>query len=154
MKSRREFYKNYVGKRVQIPRFIFISMIVIMFGITLYDSFTNNLPFYYVLFFLLGYFISLSFKKTQKIYWDETGQKIMRRMGFFGFLLILTLILARKLVFPEMFREFSVIYITDAILLISLGVFSGRIHILSKQIEEITFRTFFEKKNELCVSTY
>jgi len=47
MKSRRAFYKKYVDKKIRITRAIFSLVCIVMFGIILYDSFVNNLPFYY-----------------------------------------------------------------------------------------------------------
>jgi len=93
MKSRRAFYKKYVDKKIRITRAIFSLVCIVMFGIILYDSFVNNLPFYYILFSILGGLVSLFFRKTQKIYWSEEDQKIVRKMNIIGALLLVVIIL-------------------------------------------------------------
>ena len=145
MKSRRLVYKNYVDKKIKIARAVFTLMFVVMFEIILYDSFVNNLPFHYILFFILGGLISLIFKKTQKIYWSKEDQKMVKKMNFFGILLLIVIIVVRNLLLPKFLRALNLVYISDALLLIAIGIFFGRIHTISKHIEEIVFSNFLEK---------
>jgi hypothetical protein len=105
----------------------------------MYDSFVNNLPFYYVIFFIIGFFISISYLKTQKITWDDKQQKFVKKKSIFGFILIVLLVILRLFVLPEVFAEYNIIFITDAILLLTVGIFAGRVHFTGRQIEYMTF---------------
>jgi hypothetical protein len=139
MESRRTYYEEHVDKTILISRAIFIIAGLVLFSIIMYDSFVNNLPFYYVIFFIIGFFISISYLKTQKITWDDKQQKFVKKKSIFGFILIVSLVILRLFVLPEVFAEYNIIFITDAILLLTVGIFAGRVHFTGRQIEYMTF---------------
>jgi hypothetical protein len=149
MKSKPAFYKKYVDKSIRIQRGIFIVVGLIMFIFVMYDSVVNNLPFYYVVFFIIGILISISFIKIKKLTWNEHEQKIeLRRMSIFGFILIIFIVILRIFILPDVFLQLSIIHITDAVLLISMGIFAGRIHFIGGQIEELTFERYMKKNKK------
>lgn len=149
MKSKRVFYEKHVDKRILISGRIFIIVGLILFIIIMYDSFVYNLPFYYVVFFIIGFLISISYIKTQKLTWNENEQEIVKRKSIFGFILIIFLIILRIFILPEIFFELNIIHITDAILLITIGIFAGRVHFTGRQIEDMTFDRQMKKIKRL-----
>jgi len=139
MKEKKEIYHGFIHKRIRRIMLVFILVCLILFSIVLFDSFKHNLPFYYILFFIPGFALSLFFKKTQKIFWSEEEQQIIKKMDFIGIILIITLILIRKIIFPLILKGINIIYVTDAILLITTGIFLGRVIFMWKKIKKIFF---------------
>lgn len=144
MKSKNIFYKNHVDRRVRLRKLIYYLILLIVFSIVLYDSFTNNLPFHYILFLFVGRIMALILKKTQKVKQTEIDNKFSVERNFAGILIIAVVIILRVTLFPRILEEFNVIFISDAILLIIMGWFLGRIKLLSEQIEEEVFSKFRE----------
>jgi len=147
MRARKEFYKEYVDIKVRISMAVFILVFLIMFGIVLYDSFVHGLPFYYVLFFISGTLISFFLKNAHKIYWSNEDQKIMREMGLIGILFLVALILFRTALLPKILMALNLVYVSDAFLLIAMGIFWEKAHSITKQIEEIVFSSFSRKNS-------
>ncbi len=148
MKAKREYYKNHVTGKVRIRKLIYFLVILTTFGIVLYDSFTNRLPFHYILFFFIGRFMSLVLQKTQKVEWIEMDNKFTIERSFIGIVIIAAVIVLRLLLFPKILTEFNVIFISDALLLLVMGWFIGRIRLLSGIIEEQAFLGFMKNRQQ------
>jgi len=66
-------------------------------------------------------------------------------MDFIGIILILVLISIRLELFPFILTSTNTVYITDAILIITIGIFLGRVNIIWKEIKKIFFKKTLEK---------
>jgi len=141
MKAKREYYKNYVDGKTRIRKLIYFLIPLIAFCIVLYDSFVNELPFYYILFFFIGGFMSLILKNTQKVKFREDGKLTINR-NFVGLSIIVIVIILRVFLFPRILTELNVVFVSDALFLILIGWFFGRISLLSDKIEEKAFSEF------------
>jgi hypothetical protein len=141
MKAKREYYKNYVDGKTRIRKLIYFLIPLIAFCIVLYDSFVNELPFYYILFFFIGRFMSLILKNTQKVKFREDGKLTINR-NFVGLSIIVIVIILRVFLFPRILTELNVVFVSDALFLILIGWFFGRISLLSDKIEEKAFSEF------------
>ena len=143
MKSRKAFYQQHVAKSIRVMMALFIVSYLLMFGVVLYDSFRHHLPFHYILWFLVGLVISYLYRAIQKLHWDEDAQKIVRKRDLISLMLsmglFVGLMLIRKFVLPDMLRTFNIVYVSDAIFVTMMGLFFGRVHTMTKQIEEIVF---------------
>lgn len=106
MKSRKAFYKQHVAKSIRAMMVMFMVSYLLMFGVVLYDSFIYRLPFYYILFSLVGVGISFVYKAIQKFYWNEDAQKITRKRSMitmiFSLGLFTGLMLVRRFLLKEM----------------------------------------------------
>lgn len=147
MKAKKEYYKNYVDGKVRLKKGVFFLIFLITFCIVLYDSFINNLPFHYIAFFIIGRLLSMLLSKTQKVKWVETENKFIVERSIAGLLIMLAVILFRVFLFPRILTEFNVIYISDALLLIVMGWFLGRVKLISAKIEEKAFSGFVENQS-------
>ncbi len=148
MKAKRDYYKKHVDKRVRFRKLVYFVIFLIIFCIVLYDSFINDLPFHYILFFLMGRVMSLILSKTQKVEQREEDNKLTFERNRIGILILVAIIILRILIFPRILTEFNVVFISDAILLIVTGWFMGRIKLLSDKIEDKAFSDFVEHHKE------
>jgi hypothetical protein len=146
MSAKKEYYKNYVDRKIRVKKLIYFLILLIAFIIVLYDSFINGLPFHYILFFFAGRYMSLILKKTQKAKLTEDGKLSVDR-NIIGLLIIVCVILLRIFVFPKILTEFNVAYVSDAVLLILIGWLFGRMSLLSDKIEENAFTGFMNGKS-------
>ena len=143
MKAKREYYKNHVDGKIRIKKLIYFLILLITFCIVLYDSFINKLPFHYILFFLIGRLMSLVLKKTQKVKINEEGKFTIDR-SIIGLSIIIIVIILRAILFPRILTELNVVFISDALFLMLIGWFLGRISLMSDKIEEKAFSKFMD----------
>ena len=142
MKSKRDYYKDHVDRRVRLRKLIYLVIILTVFGITLYDSFTHTLPFHYILFFFVGSVMSRILTRTMQVTQNETDSRFTVKWNAAGVLTIILVVLLRIGLFPEVLTQLNVVYVSDAILLIVMGWFIGRIRLLTRKIEDVAFSDF------------
>lgn len=146
MKAKKEYYKNYVDRRIRVKKLIYFLILLVAFCIVLYDSFINNLPFHYIVFFFIGRLMSLILNKTQKVKVREADNKFTAERNIAGFFVIVAIVLLRLFIFPKILAELNVVFISDALFLIVVGWFLGRVSLLSNKIEEMAFTEFMKRR--------
>jgi hypothetical protein len=146
MRAKREYYKKYVDGRTRIRRLIYLLILLVSFCIVMYDSFVNDLPFHYILFFFLGRFMSMILKTTHKVRQKETDGRFTVERNLTGFLIIIIVLLLRIFLFPRILTKLNVVFVSDAVFLIVSGWFLGRINMMSDKIEEKVFSIFMQGK--------
>ncbi len=146
MRAKKEYYKKHVDGKIRVKKLIYFLIILITFGVVLYDSFTIGLPFHYILFLFIGRLMSLILQKSLKVKWIEIENKFTIERNITGILIIVTVIIIRAFLFPRILTEFNVICLSDALLLIVMGWFLGRINLLSRKIEEQAFTGFVKNR--------
>ena len=146
MQSKKDFYRDHVDRRVRLRKLIYLLIFLTVFGITLYDSYINTLPFHYILFFFLGGFMARILSRVQRVTQTETDNRFTVKWNITGILILIAVIALRTLVFPRILTELNVVYVSDAILLIVMGWFIGRIRLLSSKIEDVAFSDFLQKR--------
>jgi len=146
-KSKRDYYLNHVDRRVRLRKLIYFTIFLFVFGITLYDSFIHTLPFHYILFFLVGRVMALILTRAQKVKLSETDSKFTIEWNITGIVIVVVVIISRVLLFPKILTELNVVYVSDAILLIVMGWFLGRVKLLSDKIEEMAFPGFMQSRS-------
>jgi len=146
MGYKRHFYREHVDRRVRLRKLIYLLILLTVFGITLYDSFVNTLPFHYVLFLLIGGAMALVVSRTQRAMRRETDNVVTVERNILGITIVVAVIVARIVLFPRILTELNVIYVSDAVLLIVMGWLLVRIRILSDKIEEMAFLHYLENR--------
>jgi len=144
MNPKRQYYIQYVHRRVRLRKLIYFLIFIILLGIVLYDSYYHDLPFHYVLYMLLGLAISRLLAKTQKAERRVIDNKLTVKYNLSSILIILMVIVLRIYAFPKVLSQFNVIFISDAVLLIVMGWFFGRVKLLSDQIEGEVFANYIK----------
>ena len=147
MGAKRNFYKQYVDRRIHAKRLLYLAAMLLCFGIILYDSFVNGLPFHYVLFCFVGSMLGGLLNKTQKVTWCEKEEKIIAKRSFLGMFILIAVISARKALFPKILAEMEVVYISDALLLFLMGWFAVRRRLLSHSVEEKAFSVLLQRNS-------
>jgi hypothetical protein len=87
--------------------------------------------------------MSLVLKKTQKVKINEEGKFTIDR-SIIGLSIIIIVIILRAILFPRILTELNVVFISDALFLMLIGWFLGRISLMSDKIEEKAFSKFMD----------
>ncbi len=148
MNSRREYYKEFVHRRTRLRTLIYFIIVIVLFSVVLYDSYTKSIPFHYILFLIGGRTLNLFMGKTQKVKWDETEKKVIIKNNFAGIVVLVGFIFLRVLFLPQILTELSVVLVSDALLLVIMGWYSGRIRLAFRQIESKVFSSFIENQSD------
>ena len=144
---RRKFYKDHVDRKLKIVSTIFIAICIFIFLNLIYDSLVYGLPFYYIVFFFIGFILGHKFKRIYKTEWDADSRKIMRKFDDIGITLLIILI-ATRVFLSHFINIFQVTYAHDAMLLLLLGTFSGRVYGIKSSIEHIVFHNFISNNKK------
>ncbi len=145
MQSINKVINEHLDKKVRISYAIFLITIITMFVIVIADSFKYKLPFYYVLFVLSGLLISYGLKRADKIQWNNQDRKITRGWDIAGIIILIWITGMRYFFLPDFLKEIHVIFISDAIMLIFIGIYLGRLIHMRSTVNEIVFSLFYEK---------
>jgi len=146
IKSKREYYKDHVDRRVRLRKLIYLVIILTVLGVTLYDSFTHTLPFHYILFFFVGSIMARILTRTLQVTQNETDSSFTVKWNATGVLTIILVVLLRIGLFPEVLTQLNVVYVSDALLLIVMGWFIGRMRLLTRKIEDVAFSDFLRNR--------
>jgi len=146
-----ESYKKYADKKIRIKAAFFILISFVLLGFVIVDSFRINLPFHYILFFILGLLISFAINHYSKFAWDDVNSKITAQMNYFVLLFLVVWSLCEYFLFPVMLQKINIIYIKSALLLTSSGLYYGRMIFMWKSIRQHLFtdeniNKYFESK--------
>ncbi len=142
MSARRAFYRKFVDRKSRLRKLLYLLIFLVLFAAVLFDSFSGDLPFHFVLFFAAGRLLSLLLSRGQIARWDERNRRFVVERNIAGWLVIVAVILARFFVVPEILTQFQVVPTSDAVFLILMGWYFGRIRQLSAQIEEHVFTSY------------
>lgn len=72
----------------------------------------------------------------------QTDSKFTIEQNYIGIVIIVAVIISRIFIFPRILTELNIVFISDAVLLIGMGWFLGRIKLISAKIEEKAFSVF------------
>lgn len=127
-------------------------MSFVLLGIVIVDSFRINLPFHYILFFILGLLISFAINHYSNFAWDDVNSKITSPMNYFVLLFLVVWALSEYFLFPVMLQKLQIIHFKSALLLTSSGLYYGRMIFMWKSIRLHLFTD--EKINKYFESKY
>ena len=133
----KNFLKNKTSKKIKIMLTIFIIVSFIVSSILIYDFINNNLPFWYILFIIPWLILSLVFRKDKTVVWDKKLEKVVKKTEITTVLIIVSIIILRNFFIPELFREFNIIFITDATLFITLWFFVWKLYFMWDKLKFI-----------------
>ena len=126
----KSFLKNKTAKKIKVMLTVFIFVSIILSWILINDFINNGLPFFYIFFIIPGILLSFVFKKDKTIVWDKKLKKVVKKTEITTILIIISIITIRNFIFPEIFKEFNIIFITDATLFITLWFFIGKLYFM------------------------
>ena len=132
-------YKTLVDTGIKRKTLIFILMGLCQFGFVVFDSFSNPIPFYYILFTVAGLVISFIFNAVLKISWSEVDSTVTQSMNLAILVVIILWLIAETLLLPSLFERAMIANTRNVILLMSAGVFFGRTLLMWRGIRSILF---------------
>ena len=146
-----ELYKKYADKKIRIKAVFFILMSFVLLGVVIVDSFRVKLPFHYILFFIFGLLVSAVINYYSKFSWDDVNSQLTANMNYFVLLFLGAWSLGEYFLFPAMLQKIHIVYIKSALLLVSSGMYYGRMIFMWKSIRAKLFtderiNKYFESK--------
>src|SRR3989338_10716511 len=145
MPSINKVINEHLDKKIRISYAIFLITIITMFVIVISDSFKYKLPFYYVLFCILGFLISYALRRADKVEWNDHERKITRGWDIAGIILLIWITGMRYLFLPDVLKQIHVVFISDAIMLLLIGIYLGRLIHMRSTVNDIVFSLFYEQ---------
>jgi len=132
-------YKTLVDSRIKRKTLVFILMGLCQFGFVVFDSFSNPIPFYYILFTVAGLAISFIFDAAMKISWSEVDSTVTQNMNLATLVVIVLWVIAETVFLPSLFERAMIVNTRNVILLMSAGVFLGRTLLIWRGIKNMLF---------------
>ena len=146
--KRGTFKKQFVDKKIRVTGRIYAILILMMIGIVVFDSFKHTLPFYYVLYGIAGYIAGYFIWLSQRIVLAEEKQVLSLEVHPIGKVITIVLLLIRYLAGKVILEQFNIIWITDALYLIFIGVYMAKVKNIFRQIDEQLYVYFFRSKDD------
>ena len=100
------FIKHKTSRKIKIMLTVFLAVNIILLWFIVNDFLTLSVPFYYIFFVFIWLVISLVFRKDKTIKWDEEIQKVVKNTEITIIILIVSIILIRKFVLPDIFEYY------------------------------------------------
>lgn len=138
--------KQYFNKKIRANGRIYAVVILIMFGIVMYDSFRNDLPFHYILYAIAGILTGRIYYYTREILFDENTSRITYRSNPAGIIIGIVLLVLRFYAGNIILEAFNVMWITDAVYLFFIGVYLSKLKTMIKQIDDKLFAYLYERE--------
>ena len=146
-KKRSTFKKQYVDRRIRIQGRLYAILILIMFGIVVFDSFKHTLPFYYILYGIAGYIAGSFIWLSQRVVLAEEKQLLSLEVHPLYKVLTILLLIIRYLTGKLILDQFNIIWIADALYLIFIGIYLAKVKNIFRQIDEQLYTYFFRSKD-------
>jgi len=146
MKKRKQYRKTHTSRKVKIINWINLGLILFMFAVVIHDSFVHELPFYYILFLLGGMGIGRIVAATQKFSVDENVEILTIEGNPLAIAITLILLAIRFFVGKLILAEFNIVWVTDALYLLFIGIYYSNIKRIIREIDERVYTKLFENK--------
>jgi len=139
MRKKKTYLKQRTEKKMLIRQYALQMLILFMFAIVLYDSFKHQTPFYYICFLLLGLFIGRIFSLTDRVKLASESETFIITTSSFS-LIITLILLSFRFVWGRSTLQFAnVLWSTDALYLLFIGIYWSKLKSMVSQIDEIIY---------------
>lgn len=146
MSKSKRFRRTHSSKKVRTLHLVNIGLILFMFVVVIHDSFVHALPFYYVLFFIGGFFAGRFVATSDKFTVKEDLKQFTMKFNPAGLVITLLLLVIRFFAGKLILEEFRVIWAADALYLLFIGIYYARIKHMIWQFDEKVYEMFFEDR--------
>jgi len=143
MKNKKPHRKEHISKKVKVLRKIYLWLILFMFFIVLYDSFMHELPFYYVIFYVVGIIIGRLVSSFSEFYMQEDEKIFTIRSTPTGIIMIVLLLLIRFFIGKIMLSKFNIVWTADALYLFFIGIYFSKVKNMLKQLDKQFYQKLF-----------
>lgn len=146
LKPKNRFYHRYVSGKINRSKFISAFMVGFLFVMVIYDSFTQDLPFYYILFTFAGAVAGKVYQFTNRIRFNKSEQMIEIHLGISAVIMILITFFVRYFAAARALKAIDVFWTSDAVYLFFIGLYIERIFIIIKQIDDLVYEYLMNLK--------
>ena len=138
-KSKKRYLREKVHKKLVVRHYLFQTLIALMFFIVLYDSFINEIPFYYICFLLLGLLIGRILSVVEKVKYSEKNDRFTMESRLINIIIIMILLSGRFIFGKHTLDLANVIWASDALYLIYIGIYWAKSKSVIRQIDDILY---------------
>ena len=146
-KKKAHYLKQKADKKVLRRHYTLQTLVVIMFLLVLYDAFKHDTPLYYICFFLLGLFVGRIFSITDKVTHSREAGKFPVETSPYGIVITLFLLSFRFFWGRYLLDFANVLYTTDALYLLFIGIYRSKCRSTVKQADEIIYGWLSKKED-------
>lgn len=139
MKIKKQFLYKKADKRLRRFEIVIHVILVLMWLVVLKDSFQHDLPFYYILFLMVGAIAGRIYKYTHRVEVTQENLEISLRVNRWNIALLILVIALRFLLGKVILESLNVIWVGDALYLFFIGVYHARWKGIVRQIDEIYY---------------
>jgi hypothetical protein len=136
-----------VEKKIKEKRLITDIMILVIFGIVLFDSYNHSLPFHYILFSFAGILAGKVYNITQKVYFSKEENVIKIELGTSAVIVTIITLFIRHFAGNWTLKILHIIWFSDALYLFFIGLYYSKTLIIQKQIDELVYSFLGKSKN-------
>jgi len=145
MSKKSSFHRKHSDPKIKVYKYIYAAALLLMFGIVLHDSFVHALPFYYVLYGIGGVIVGRFVALTYEISLDKEKNIFHIRTSRTGIIVLLLLLAFRFFAGKVILEGLHVIWATDVIYLIFIGIYYAKLQSIVKQMDERVYEYIREK---------
>ena len=147
MSKIKQFHQKHTDKKIKLTGRAYFFLILFMFVIVIHDSFIHELPFYYILFAIVGLLVGRFVAQTQKVMISEDEKTLILKVKPIGMVITILLIVLRYFAGKMILQEFNVVWAMDGVYLFFIGVYFAKVKNMFKQIDERFYVYLFDDKN-------
>ena len=127
-------------KKIRMKRAIYYLLVLGLFISVIYDSYQYSLPFYYIIYFIGGYYLGYLEKFSSKIKWDKEKKMFYEQSSSFGLVIMISLLLFRIFLVPQIL-DYGIhpIHLVNAVSLVSMGVFYKKVLLYRESVDDMIF---------------
>ncbi len=140
------FLKEKADKKLIVRHYLFQALIILMFAVVLYDSFTSEIPFYYICYLLLGLLVGRILSVAEKVKHSEENDSFTIELSTANFIIVLVLLSGRFIFGKYLLDLAHVLWATDALYLIYIGIYWAKSKSVVRQVDEMIYGFIVEKK--------
>ncbi len=139
MGNKRNFILDKADRGIRKRNTFLLILIILLTCLVLYDSVYNDIPLYYVFFYLAGLLIGRIFRLTRMVEHDPSGQQFVLKTNNWDMVLSIILLLFRFVFGSMILASAHVAFVSTALCLLFLGISRSKWKGFVHQIDEIVY---------------
>ncbi len=148
MGVRTKYIKDRTSRRLRSLNFTSLLFIGIMLCTVTYDAIRYHTPLYYMGFLFGGYLIGGVFKKTIDVRFEAESESFTISTDIAYIVLTILLLLIRFAIGHRLLEKLEVVYASDALCLIFIGIYYAKWRTVLKKIDALVYDYAAKRKAE------
>ena len=139
MSIKRKYIKNNSTARVRHLDYFLRGIVIFMSIIVLIDAFLHSTPLYYILFYFVGLVLGRIYRRILKVEHTSANDPISLKPNKWDIIVSVILLVIRFAVGTRTFEFMHVVWASDALYLVFIGIYRSKWKGIVKQIDEIIY---------------